>query len=117
MPISQDYLVLDLMQDMALPVIIVASSRLGTINHTLLTVSACRNNNLYVVGVVINNYKTDQATIAEETNPRIIAETGHVSVLTVIPYDKSTCVEKGVLGPQVLGAARLFNWADHVKDI
>ena len=113
-PIRQDYLVLDLMQDMALPVIVVASSRLGMINHTLLTINTCRNNNLSVIGVVINNYNTDQATIAEETNPRIIAEVGNIRILTVIPYDKSTCVEKGVLGSQVLGAARLCNWADHL---
>jgi len=114
-PISQNYLVLDLMQEMALPVIVVTSSRLGMINHTLLTINMCRNNNLSVIGVVINNYDTEHATWAEETNPRIIAEVGAVSVLAVIPYDKSTCVEKGVLGSQVLGAARLCNWADHIE--
>ena len=113
-PICQDYLVVDLMRDMALPVIVVASSRLGTINHTLLTISTCRNNNLSVIGVVINNYVTDRATIAEEMNPRIIAEVGDIRVLTIIPYDKSTCVEKGVLGSQVMGAARLCDWADHL---
>ncbi|MCP4710723.1 MAG: dethiobiotin synthase [Planctomycetes bacterium] len=113
-PICQDYLVLNLMRDMALPVIVVASSRLGMINHTLLTINICRNNNLSVIGVVINNYNTDKATVAEETNPRIIAEVGNVRVLTVMPYDTSTCVEKGVLGSGVLGAARLCNWADHL---
>jgi dethiobiotin synthetase len=114
-PIMRDYLVLDLMVDMALPVIVVASSRLGTINHTLLTVEACRGRKLKVAGVVVNNYRTDEASLAEETNPRVISEVGGVGVLTVIPYDISTCVGKGQLGSQVLSAAGLVNWADQAE--
>ena len=110
-PITKDYQVLDLMEDMALPVVVVASSRLGTINHTLLTIKACRDRKLKITGVVLNNYNADEASLAEETNPRVIAEVGEVAVLTVIPYDKSTCVSKGQLGSQVRSAAALVDWA------
>ena len=116
-PILPDYLVLDLMVDMSLPVVVVAHSRLGTINHTLLTIKACRDRKLRILGVVINNYRTEEASLAEETNPRVIAEVGHVKVLTVIPYEKGTCVEKGQLGSQVLTAAALVNWADQLENV
>lgn len=114
-PIERDYMVLDLMEDMALPVIIVAASRLGTINHTLLTIQACQQRSLQVAGVVINKYNPEQADLAEETNPRVISNVGQVRIIAVIPYDKSTCVEKGRLGPEITAAAALVNFSKYVE--
>ena len=110
-PISNDYMVLDLMADMQLPVVIVASAELGTINHTLLTLKVCRERGLTVAGVVINSYQADGASVAEETNPRVIAEIAKVTILTVIPWDKNTCLEKGQLGSDARAAAGQVNWA------
>ena len=41
-PITPGYLVRDLAIDLELPVVVVARTGLGTINHTLLTVEAAR---------------------------------------------------------------------------
>jgi dethiobiotin synthetase len=111
-PLEDKYLVLDLMEDMALPVLVVARSGLGTINHTLLTINACRSRDLQVVGVIMNGYQADKATLAEETNPRVIAELGQVNILTVIPYDKESSVEKGRLGDDAYAATGLVNWVE-----
>lgn len=113
-PISRDYWVIDLMADMMLPVVIVAGSRLGTINHTLLTVEACRSKKLKIAGIVINGYHADEADLAQETNARVITETSGVEVLTVIPYDKNSCVEKGKLSDEVFSAAGLVRWEERV---
>ncbi len=51
---SGGYLLADLIQEMALPCLLVASSTLGTINHTLLTIEAIKSRNLELVGVVLN---------------------------------------------------------------
>ena len=51
---SEGYLLADLIQEMALPCLLVASSTLGTINHTLLTIEAIKSRNLKLVGVVLN---------------------------------------------------------------
>lgn len=51
---SGGYLLSDLVQEMALPCLLVASSRLGTINHTLLTIEAMRSRDLNLVGVVLS---------------------------------------------------------------
>lgn len=109
-PLGRDYAVLDLMVELALPVVVVAASRLGAINHTLLTVEASRARGLEVLGVVINGYQAEGASLAQETNPRVIAEVGGVRVLSVIPFDQETCVSKGRLGREVMAAASLVDW-------
>ncbi len=53
-PLTSDLRMSGLMQKMALPVIVVASTRLGTINHTLLTVQRVRQLGLQLQGVVLN---------------------------------------------------------------
>jgi dethiobiotin synthetase len=53
-PIARDALNADLARALALPVLIVAADRLGTLNHTLLTVEAVRVRGLAVAGVVLN---------------------------------------------------------------
>ncbi|MBT4522601.1 MAG: dethiobiotin synthase [Halieaceae bacterium] len=50
---SQDYM-LDLIIRLAIPVLIVADSQLGTINHTLLTLEQLRRSEVEVLGVVLN---------------------------------------------------------------
>jgi dethiobiotin synthase len=51
---SQGYLLADLIQEMALPCVLVASSTLGTINHTLLSIEAMRTRGLGLAGVILN---------------------------------------------------------------
>jgi len=109
-PIEKDYLVLDMMEDMALPVVIVARPGLGTINHTLLSVYACQSRGLTVVGVVINGYRAETADLAQESNPGVIAEAAKLPVLAVIPYDEGSCVERGLLGGDTIASVAQINW-------
>ena len=51
-PLSRKELLVDLVCALGLPVLVAASTRLGCINHTLLTVEALRRRNLPVVGIV-----------------------------------------------------------------
>ena len=50
-------LFVDWMQELALPCVLVASTELGTINHTLLTLLALRARRIEVAGVVLNGPK------------------------------------------------------------
>ena len=110
-PLAPGYLVLDLMAEMSLGVLIVARLGLGTINHTLLTVYACRERGLKVVGVVLNGCHSVKGDLAAQTNPAVIAEVGDVPVLAVIPYDIGTCVEEGRLGNQTIQTISQVDWA------
>ena len=52
-PVNDRDFMTDLMSRLALPVLIVSRSTLGTINHTLLTIEALRRRSLSIAGVVM----------------------------------------------------------------
>jgi dethiobiotin synthase len=52
-PINDRALMVNLMKMLGLPVLIVARTELGTINHTLLTIQALRSRELQIAGVVL----------------------------------------------------------------
>jgi dethiobiotin synthase len=77
-PLNDTDLMADLMGSLALPVLIVARSELGTINHTLLTLEALRARKLCVAGVVmVGELNRD--------NREAIEHYGRVSVLGEMP--------------------------------
>ena len=77
-PINENDFMLDLMQQLGLPVLIAARSTLGTINHTLLTVQALRSRQLKVLGVVMIGEKN-------RDNRHAIERYGSVDVLGEMP--------------------------------
>ena len=52
-PLTEDAYMIDLAAELDLPIILVARSTLGTINHTLLSIEAIRRRGLLLAGVVI----------------------------------------------------------------
>ena len=54
-PLAPELLVIDLIRQLRLPVLIVARSSLGSINHTLLTVECLRHRDIPIVGILFNN--------------------------------------------------------------
>jgi len=53
-PINRKKLVIDLIQQLQVPVIMVVQNYLGAINHTLLTIEALKNRNIPITGIVYN---------------------------------------------------------------
>ncbi|MGV8942304.1 MAG: ATP-dependent dethiobiotin synthetase BioD [Lysobacter sp.] len=62
-PLAGGALNADLAGGLGLPVLVVAADRLGTLNHTLLTVEAVRTRGLAVAGLILNQpvYQPDPA--------------------------------------------------------
>jgi dethiobiotin synthetase len=85
-PLSPDYLVRDLAVDLGLPVVVVASPGLGTINHTLLTIEAARSAGLAVDAVVFTPWP-DEPSPVEESNRETIVELARVRVETLPALD------------------------------
>jgi len=73
-PINEQALMTDLMERLRLPVLVVARSSLGTVNHTLLTIEALRRRRLPILGVVMNGQMNP-------TNRHAIEHFGQVPVL------------------------------------
>ena len=76
-PINDDKMMVDLIKRLNIPVIIVASAELGTINHTCLTIFALRAMEIEILGVVMNGKKNSE-------NKNAIEKYGNVSVLQEI---------------------------------
>ncbi|UVI33279.1 dethiobiotin synthase [Paenibacillus spongiae] len=68
-PLTEDALVADLIAQLNIPVLIVARSTLGTVNHTLLTASYLRQRSIPIIGVILN----DGALGNEHDDPSIAA--------------------------------------------
>lgn len=83
-PIRSDYFVIDMIREMKLPVLIVARAAVGTLNHTLLTVAACKQNNLTIAGLVVNCVRSN--VTAEATAADLIHELTGVFVLGTVPF-------------------------------
>lgn len=109
-PLTEQMTILDWASQLDLPTVIVSRSRLGTINHTLLTLKAVRDAGLPVAGVVINRYPPDSADWAEKTAGDVIARCGHTSILAVVPYDEQTDVQRLALGKATLSALAMCDW-------
>lgn len=74
-PISESLLVLDLAQQLNLPIVLVAANRLGVVNHTLLTWEAIRSRQLELLGIVLNNLPCGPiAPTASAAESRLAAE-------------------------------------------
>ena len=65
-PLNQNELMIDMIDRMNLPVIIVSHHYLGSINHTLLSAEALRSRGLHILGIVFNgdeNKATEQVIL------------------------------------------------------
>lgn len=84
-PLSDDYLMADLVRDLGLPLLIVTRPALGTLNHTALTVEAARRRGLEVAGLVICDYPADPDRAAR-TNPALLVQMTGAPLLGVLPH-------------------------------
>ncbi len=66
-PITRDYLTIDYIADHELPVILVTSGRLGSINHTLLSIEALEKRDIPLYGLVYNTYPKSDEFIDADT--------------------------------------------------
>lgn len=66
-PLKGDYLTIDYVNEHNLPVVLVTNGRLGSINHTLLSLEAIRQRGISLHSVIYNSYFDKDKIIAEDT--------------------------------------------------
>ena len=74
-PINEKYFIIDIIKKLSLPILLVARSGLGTINHTLLTVSELKKRNLPLLGIILNGKRN-------QSNREAIEKYSGVSVVS-----------------------------------
>ncbi|WP_339048758.1 dethiobiotin synthase [Candidatus Mesenet endosymbiont of Phosphuga atrata] len=77
-PINKIMFMVDLIKKLNIPVILVARSTLGTINHTLLSLEALRTRGISILGVILNGSHN-------QDNIKAIEFYGKVEVLASVP--------------------------------
>lgn len=77
-PLNDDVMMIDLIQKLNIPVILVARTSLGTINHTLLSLNALRERRIPILGIILNGKYN-------EANRKAIEFYGKQKVLVSFP--------------------------------
>jgi len=85
-PILKDYAIIDLIKDLKANTIIVTSSKIGTVNHTVLTCNICKNMNIPIKGLIINNFDPSGYPIPELE--RDLSALTDLPVLCSLPHMK-----------------------------
>ena len=85
-PILKDYAIIDLIKDLMANTIIVTSSKIGTVNHTVLTCNMCKNMNIPIKGLIINNFDSTGYPIPELE--RDLSALTDLPVLCSLPHMK-----------------------------
>ena len=80
-PLNEESFMIDLAARLALPVILVCRSGLGTINHTLLSLEALKRRGLPLAGLIVNGEKAphNRAALAQFGQVPILAEIDHLT--------------------------------------
>ena len=93
-PLKADYLVLDLIKEMQLPLIIVSRFSLGTLNHTLLTLKAAQVAAIKIAGIILNHSENRPLNRIELGQKALIEELSGVPVIGQCPFISSFSTEQ-----------------------
>lgn len=75
-PLTDDFFIADLIEQLDIPLVLVANIYLGSINHTLLTIREIQRRNLKVEGIIFNgeDVKSTKEIIREQSGFRVLGE-------------------------------------------
>jgi dethiobiotin synthetase len=93
-PLREDFLIIDLAKKLGYPLLIVGRPGLGTVNHTLQTISYAKQAGLDIIGIILNGYpmewfsrsSMDAADLSLQSNPYWIEHFSGVKVIGQLPY-------------------------------
>ena len=84
-PIAASYTMADLVYDLNIPLLLVVDSKLGAVNHTLLTLETAASRDLKVCGYVLN-HASPEADLASNTNAELLSRCTDIACLGNIPW-------------------------------
>ena len=85
-PLNRNWLQIDQLKIWGAPVILVARTGLGTLNHTLLSLEALKNRNIDVLGIVLNGPHHND-------NPKTLEQFGDTKILARLPIFNEVSAE------------------------
>ncbi len=107
-PILEHYSMADLAGDLGLPLLVVVDSKLGAINHTLLTLESAAARRLAVCGYVLNH--ASAADEAAASNASVLARCTDVPCLGTIRWTPSAERDPGAVVESAIDWTRLLRF-------
>ncbi|MDR0614601.1 MAG: dethiobiotin synthase [Lactobacillales bacterium] len=93
---NEQLMLVDVIHKLNLPILIVCTSRLGSINATMLTVEYARSKEIKIAGIIMNNFVKNNLIC--EDNKRMIEKLSKVQVIdTVAKGQKELMISKNKL--------------------
>ena len=92
-PLTRRFYMIDLVERLGLPVLLVARAGLGTLNHTLLTLSCLAQRDIPVAGIVLND-SDGRRDPSKRSNPEILRQACRIPILGQIPHAKGLRVTR-----------------------
>ena len=83
-PLHKGKLVIDIVQELKLPVLLVAGNKLGAINHTLLTLESLDSRKINTLGLVFNNSDKQNSRVLQD-NPKIVKALTNKIIFGILP--------------------------------
>ena len=108
-PLKENFHTIDLIKLLNLPVMIVTTLKLGTLNHTLLTTEYLKSHQIEIKGLIIN--KVPQAlNEMEKDNLYMIEKLTGIEVIGLIPEQTTFSTVNNLLENPVIFTEKLIEW-------
>jgi dethiobiotin synthetase len=88
-PLTADCLYRDFLADLEVPALIVSRTRLGTINHTLLTIESLQKADIDIAGIVYVSCKSTELELEEEAAVHTIQRISGVRTFGILPHQSA----------------------------
>ncbi|MBN2145652.1 MAG: dethiobiotin synthase [Candidatus Aureabacteria bacterium] len=86
-PLTENYLVIDLVKEFNLPVIVVARAKLGTLNHTALTIRVLKDFGIKISGIVISHSSQMDLELGEDASIAVMERITGIPVIKRFFYE------------------------------
>ncbi len=88
-PFNEKELLIDLIAEMSLPVILICGNKLGTINHTLLSLEALKARKIKTLGLIFNATGKKENKIILKDNLEIIEKISKIKCFGALPWTRN----------------------------
>lgn len=94
-PLNQNDLLIDLIEKLNIPVVLVSKNYLGSINHTILSIEALKKRNIPLVGVLFNG-EENKATESHIVHYCKVEHLGRIEHLDKIDFESIKSQQKNI---------------------
>lgn len=104
------FCMIDWMERLSIPTIVVAKAGIGTINHTVLTIKELQKRDIPILGVIMNNVEDDDKDIILD-NQQMIERICQIPIIGTIPFYKD--ITDLLTNPKLIKQAYM-NWDKNI---